>query len=245
MTICAAVPHLFTIVSMSLSPALPPKVIQGAITANGQLLAAGNSRASTVGVQIAAQVIPQPSAPTLSAGSGDSTLAGGTYQVKITYVNQYGESQVSSASSITITAAQTIIVSAPPLAGNATGWNIYMTQVNGATFTLQNASPIPLGVYRATGPSTYTFSAPPTSTGAAPPSAPAWTGTISFQASIDGQNLVPITLTAVTGSGGTSGSSTTTSGMWTGTFSGLVFFQAIATAAITGQAIVTISLQEA
>ena len=73
-----------------------------------------------------------------------------------------------------------------------------------------------------------------------------WTGTLTFQASLDGINFTTLG-TTTNGmvpwpAGGTGVNSTTANGTWTGTFSGLVFFQVIATAAITGTATVTINL---
>jgi len=74
----------------------------------------------------------------------------------------------------------------------------------------------------------------------------AWTGTITFRASIDGVNWTTVG-TTTNGmvpwpTGGAGVNSTTANGMWTGTFSGLVFFQAIATAWTSGTATVTINL---
>lgn len=219
--------------------ALPTaKSVQGSISASGGTLTIGNARAKSVGIQIANQTVSQPSAPTVANATTGGYIAAGTYQVKVTLVNRWGESQVSSASSTTTTGStSTITVTAPAADNNATGWNIYMTQAGGSTFYLQNATPLSLWQQP-----TYTFLNPPTTTGANPPSTPAWVGTIAFMASLDGENWVDLSLTP--SSGGAPASAATGNGIWTGTFSGFVFFQAIASAWTSGMAVVTASLQE-
>jgi len=78
-----------------------------------------------------------------------------------------------------------------------------------------------------------------------------WTGTLTFQGSVDG---VTWTTFGTTTNGlnpwpGTTGVATTTAnGMWTApaaTIAGLVFVQVVATATITGTATVTINLTKA
>lgn len=340
---------------MANTPGLPPKVVQGAISANGSAVVAGCSRATTVGIQIANQVISAPSAPTVTVSttggslvgtgitppaaptlgttsgtspgtavfvvityvdpvgettassqstntpttlqqttvtspgaSGDATgyniYASGTtggpyhlqntsapinigtpytvpgtlvtnsasppttnttgqaYGIKVTLVNQYGETDPSSATTSSVAGStNALVVTAPtPSEGSrATHWNVYATQAGGSTYTLQNTTPLPLNPG---GAATYTIGGPPTSSGASPPAAPAFTGTITFQYSIDGANWSNLTMTPFpTGTGVTTA---TAAGVWTATVSGLVFFQAIATAWTSGTAVVTINPTE-
>lgn len=106
--------------------------------------------------------LPAPSAPSLSSGSG--TVGAGTYQVKVTYVNQYGETLASTSTSVTVGASASITVTSPLPWTNATAYYVYCTQAGGSTYTRQQApgSPTQLRI-------NYTISAPPTNTGAAPP----------------------------------------------------------------------------
>jgi hypothetical protein len=123
-------------------------------------ISASSATLTTVG-------LPAPSAPTVNnSGSGGTVLAG-TYQVKITYVNQYGETLPSSATSTTTTGStSTITVVTPGSWTNATGYYVYCTQAGGAAFTRQQppGSPTQLGV-------NFVISAPPSSGGANPPGA--------------------------------------------------------------------------
>lgn len=66
-----------------------------------------------------------------------------------------------------------------------------------------------------------------------------WTGTIAFQGSIDGVTWVAVSMTPIPTAAAVT--STSANGTWTGTFSGLVFFQAISTAWTTGTATVSIN----
>jgi hypothetical protein len=130
---------------------------------DGKLISDG---ATTSGSNIlAAAGITAPSAPGLAhAGSGGTILAG-TYQVRVTYVNTYGESLPSSSASTTTTgSASTITITAPVQTADATGWYAYVTQAGGSTWTRQQAagSPAQIG-------SNLVLTAPPSAGGAAPP----------------------------------------------------------------------------
>lgn len=107
--------------------------------------------------------IPAPAAPALSTATTGGTVAAGTYQAVITYVTASGESLPSSSSSqVTTGSTSTLTATSPGAATGATGWNVYLTQAGGVTYTKQNSSPIAIGT-------NYTATAPPTSTGANPP----------------------------------------------------------------------------
>jgi len=112
--------------------------------------------------------LPAPSAPTVNHASSGGTVANGTYLVQVTYVNQYGETTASTATSVTTTGTNisTITVVSPGSWTNATGYYVYCTQAGGGagTETRQQSpgSPTPLG-------NNYVISAPPSSGGAAPP----------------------------------------------------------------------------
>ncbi len=108
-----------------------------------------------------------PLASTVNHASSGGTVASGTYQVVITYTTTFGETNISSTTSVTTTtnfstltivspAAASNIASTPPNA--ATGWNAYVTQVNGSSYTLQNSLPIAIGT-------DLVITAPPTFSG--------------------------------------------------------------------------------
>lgn len=136
---------------------LPPNVSYAQGTILGELTA-------TPGTYKAYAPAPSiPAAPVLSTATTGGTVAAATYGAEVTYVNALGETVASAPASITTTGTtSTITVDSPAASGNATGYNVYMTQGGGATYTKQNATPIALGT-------NFTLTAPPTSTGAAPP----------------------------------------------------------------------------
>ena len=224
--------------------------MQAAISANGKSVIIGNAQAPTVGIQIANQVVGQPGAPTVTAGTGDSSLAGGTYKIEVSLVNSYGEVIGSAATTITITSGQTLVITAPtvPEGQYATGWNVYCTAVGGSTYYLQNSTPIPLPPL-AGAPTTYTLSSPPVTTTANPPAAPAFVGTLSFSASVDGFNFTNLGTTTDGAvpwpAGGTGVNSATAPGTWTVNFAGLVYLQVESTAWTSGMAVVTLTAAEA
>lgn len=83
----------------------------------------------------AGTALSAPSAPSLTAGTGGS-LGIGTYWVKVTYVNVGGETGGSNESSVTFSAdGGKFTVTSPQattaLNGNATGYNVYVTALNG------------------------------------------------------------------------------------------------------------------
>ena len=81
-----------------------------------------------------------PSAPTISAVSGSTSLAAGTYYVSVTYTNEWGETTASSQSSVTLTAGQAIQVSAITLPSGASGINYYLSTSAGSTTVALDAS---------------------------------------------------------------------------------------------------------
>lgn len=109
-----------------------------------------------------------PAAPGLATAASGGTVANGVYLVIVTYVNALGETIGSAAASITTTGTgiSTITVTSPVAQltpyGAATGYNVYMTQAGGSTFTLQNSTPQAIGT-------NFLLSAPPSSTGVNPP----------------------------------------------------------------------------
>lgn len=107
------------------------------VTANN-----GSAVITTAGLP-APSVWPGGSQITGSASGG--SLAAGVYQVRQTYVNQYGETLGSTASSYTAAGGASSIASNTPAPWtNATGFNTYCTIANGATFFKQNTTPTPL-----------------------------------------------------------------------------------------------------
>jgi len=116
-----------------------------------------------------APFLSPPVAPTVSTAGTGGTIAAGTYQVEVTYVNVQGETTVSGSTSVTTTGTtSTITITSPAAAGTdserAGFWYGYVTQSGGATYTRQQTagSPTALGT-------NLTLSAPPSSGGALAP----------------------------------------------------------------------------
>lgn len=108
-----------------------------------------------------------PAAPGLATAASGGTVAAGTYQVIVAYVNAQGETVGSAAAQIVTTGATSTITitspAAPPAAGAATGWYAYVTQANGSTFTRQQAPGVPTAIA-----TPLVLTAPPTSGGTNP-----------------------------------------------------------------------------
>ncbi len=79
--------------------------------------------------------VTTPSAPTLSAVSGGSSLSAGSYLVAVTFTTPFGETEASPTASITISTGQAIDASTS-LAFGATGVNYYLSEPNGTTLYL-------------------------------------------------------------------------------------------------------------
>jgi len=132
-------------------------------------------------------VVAAPAAPTLSTAASGGTVLAGTYQAVVTYVTAAGESAPSPAGSqVTTGSVSTLTCPSPAAVAGATGWNLYMTQAGGSTFTKQNTTANVIGTPQ-------TLTAPPTSTGAAPSSS----GSLSMQVRSDkAQHLYAVGLDA-------------------------------------------------
>lgn len=136
-----------------------------------------------------------PAAPTTATATSGGTVAAGTYQVIVTYVNAQGETVGSpAASQVTTGATSTLTVNSPVASGNATGWYAYVTQAGGSTFTRQQAAGTPTAIA-----SNLVLTAPPTSTGAAPPASNTAGGAVKPAA---GRFAKVVVTTALAGSGG-------------------------------------------
>lgn len=124
-------------------------------------ITSGQADLTTVG-------LPAPSAPTVNHASSGGTVANGTYLVQVTYVNAFGETTASSATSVTTTGSNisTMTVVSPGSWTNATGYYVYCTQAGGGAGTEKRqqtvGQPTQLG-------NNYVISAPPTNTGASTP----------------------------------------------------------------------------
>lgn len=108
-----------------------------------------------------------PAAPTLSQATTGGTVAAGTYQGVITYVNAWGETVGSAPASVTTTTGtSTITANSPAANGTATGWYLYLSQAGGtaASATRQQAAGSPTAIG-----TNLTLTAPPTNTGATAP----------------------------------------------------------------------------
>lgn len=125
--------------------------------------------------------IATPPAPTMANSGTGGTILAGVYQAVITYVNRWGETVASSAASTTTAGSTSTITITPPgtsLAGNATGWKLYMTGPGGATFFLQG------GVQALNVPVTLT--APPVTSGSQPPASDSSAAQVFTSTAVDG-----------------------------------------------------------
>ncbi len=89
-----------------------------------------------------------PGLPTVSTLTTGGSLAAGTYLVEATYVNPSGQTLGSAEASITTTGTtSTITITSPVANQNATGWNVYVTAVNGlsGSETKQNTTATAIG----------------------------------------------------------------------------------------------------
>lgn len=110
--------------------------------------------------------LPTPAAPSVVAQAGGS-LAAGTYLISVTWTNAAGETlRGPDLTKSGVTLNQELVVTQPTPPIGATGWNIYVSTVNGAraTETVQNGgSPVAIG--------TTTFTVTSIAAGASPPGA--------------------------------------------------------------------------
>lgn len=83
-------------------------------------------------------------APTLGQTSG-GPAGPRTLYVVYTYVNQLGETKVSSESSVSVLNNNRLTVTSPAQSGNATGWNVFVSTISGSGWIRQNSSPIDIG----------------------------------------------------------------------------------------------------
>ncbi|MGZ6321494.1 MAG: hypothetical protein ACXWQR_19600, partial [Ktedonobacterales bacterium] len=135
--------------------------VLGLNSASTNLTVKGNGGWNPQGAALGA-----PNTPTVSNATTGGTIAAGTYQVKVTYVNSRGETLGSGiGSTTTTTGTSTITVTSPAASGDATGWYAYVTQAGGSTYTRQQSAGSPTAIG-----TNLTLTAPPTSTGAQPPS---------------------------------------------------------------------------
>lgn len=85
-----------------------------------------------------------PAAPGVSNSGTGGTIAAGTYPVKLTYVNAFGETTVSSSTSTTTSGTtSSITITAPDQAGNAVGWYAYVSNDGGVTYHRQQTAGSP------------------------------------------------------------------------------------------------------
>ena len=109
-----------------------------------------NVNIDNLATQIAAPATPIVTAFTPSSEGDQQAFSypAATYKVKLTYVNLQGETIPSAATTISVSAGQTIIVAGPgpdstttsPPSGvsYATGYNVYLSTNGGSTYVLQN-----------------------------------------------------------------------------------------------------------
>ena len=110
--------------------------------------------------------LPAPAQPVPTTSPAGGTVADGTYQARVTYVNANGESLASTAGSVTAAGGgtSTLTIPSPSASPGATGWYAYVTQPGGSTFTRQQTAGSPTAIG-----TPLTITAPPTAGGAQPP----------------------------------------------------------------------------
>jgi sugar lactone lactonase YvrE len=111
-------------------------------------------------------ILSAPIAGTASTITTSGTLPAASYSFKITYTNAYGQTTPSPESTTyTLGASGTVTINSPVVEGNASGWNVYMTNTPGSGWLLQNTSPIPIGTnYARSTPLSGTISPPSSNT---------------------------------------------------------------------------------
>lgn len=144
----------------------PGNIYAGNAVCNLKIVCVTGKAANNPQLNPLQQLHTPTAAPTLSAVGSGGTLTAGTYQVEITYVNAFGETAPTTASSQAISGTQNLQINAPPQMGNAYGWYAYVTQAGGAIFTRQQAAGAPSQFGK-----NLILAANPTSTGANPPGA--------------------------------------------------------------------------
>ena len=113
---------------------------------------------------LASAALTSPSSPSVANATTGGTVAAGTYQFKVSYVNANGETLASpSASTTATTGTSTLTVTSPSAQAGATGWYAYVTQAGGSTYYRQQAAGTPTAIG-----TNLTITAPPTTTGAQP-----------------------------------------------------------------------------
>jgi hypothetical protein len=85
-----------------------------------------------------------PSAPSLSQVSGGA-LGARTYLVKTTYLNAHGETNLSTESTLAVSANDLLRVASPPTVTGATGWNVYVSDSSGTEAKQNMDAPLALG----------------------------------------------------------------------------------------------------
>jgi hypothetical protein len=105
--------------------------------------------------------VDTPAAPTLSA-IAYAPLAARTAWAQITYTDATGETVASTEVSLALTAGQQLGVASPVASGDATGWNVYLSESASGAEQKQNATPIAIGT-------AWTEPVTGVVTGAAPP----------------------------------------------------------------------------
>lgn len=134
-----------------------------------------------------------PATPTGSVSTVSGTLAAATYYVKITYTNAYGETLPSVESTgLVLGATGQITVNSPIAAGNASGWNAYITTTSGSNWRKQNGTPTAIG----TG---YTLNVPLNGAGATAPANNTSNSTLTVTINTSGLQISGGTVTGVDG----------------------------------------------
>lgn len=136
--------------------------INGA-TINGVVMNTPSILLNSVGEFFYATV---PSTPVVTPSGTGGTVAAGNYYTKITYVNATGETVPSVNSLVATTTGSTskLTVTAPGAAGNATGYNVYMSTTIGGTYWKQNSTAVaPATAYVQTTPILTSGTSAPTS----------------------------------------------------------------------------------
>lgn len=119
-------------------------IVGGGWSRNGNFTNSGNLNGGSI-LDLRYSSLAVPAAPTVTPATGTGSLAAGTYYVKVTYVDPFGETVGSAERSATLSATGEITVMAPPAAYDAVGWNAYISTTSGAETKQNGSTPVAIG----------------------------------------------------------------------------------------------------
>lgn len=123
--------------------------------------------------QVNGTILAPPTSIDATIANAGGTIAAGTYQVAIGYVNANGTTTVGPTEAVTTTGTGLLTVQSPPASGDATGYRLYVSAVGGTALFLQGSTVnIGTAATLSAPPSTATPAPTTNTTGLAAPVAP-------------------------------------------------------------------------